>query len=332
MKHLTTNIDVALPFSLRATVLSHGWHECAPMSWCAGGRCFQLIGRCRGEAVRISVIESSRTARRVRLRVDVEGNKIDDAFLEHVRGDLRWILRLDEDLTEFYALCVIHPTLHVLPRIGAGRMIRSACMAENIIKAICGTNVNWTQAVKMINRIGQLGPPVRHFVHLNAWPTPREILRGGERYLNEVCRLGYRTDSILKFCRDITDGGYDPEALRLHATNGTLSSDDALKELLSIKGVGPSSANYLLAMLGFHDRMSIDSATIAHVSRTHTKGRKPTVRQVERIYAPYGKWRQLVWWLEYWLTWDSALAIIHDTPGLDEPIRTGKVTRHRAAS
>ena len=86
-------------------------------------------------------------------------------------------------------------------------------MGENVIKAICGTNVNWGQAVKMINRIGQLGPTIPNFANLNAWPTPRQILRAGKTYLTERCRVGYRADSILAFCENVRDGSIDPESL-----------------------------------------------------------------------------------------------------------------------
>jgi len=41
-------------------------------------------------------------------------------------------------------------------------------------------------------------------------------------------------------------------------------------------------------------------------------GRRPTNRQIEDIYAPYGRWKHLVWWFEHWLTWDTAKALLHE--------------------
>jgi len=153
------------------------------MSWCEGGRCFQVIERVGDRAFRVSVVESKRTAKKVTLAVTIEKGPADEAIeagtADRIVARLRVVLGLDRDLSEFYALCAAHPVLHVLPGIGGGRGLRSACMAENVIKAICGTNVNWDQAVKMINRLGQLGPILPHFRNLNAWPTPREILRAG---------------------------------------------------------------------------------------------------------------------------------------------------------
>lgn len=188
-------------------------------------------------------------------------------------------------------------------------------MTENIIKAVCGTNVNWTQAVKMINRIGQLGPNVPHFRSQNAWPTPREVLRAGETYLKDVCRLGYRTGAILNFCRDVADGKFDPESLDALAADPNVPSEELVRILRTVPGIGPSSANYLVGFLGRHDCLSIDSATFAHVAAIHTNGRKPTIKKIERIYAPYGKWRGLVCWLESWLLWGTARQMLAELNG-----------------
>lgn len=312
MQIRSTTLEVRPPFSLKATVLSHGWHECSPMSWSQGGRCFQVIERHRQHALRVSVIEAARQRRKVTLQVTIDGETVDDAIVARVRESLRLILGLDHDLRDFYALCRDHPTLHVLPRIGAGRGLRSETMSENIIKVLCFANVTWAQAVKMINRLGQLGPCVPHFRNLSAWPTPREILRAGERYLKGVCRVGYRTESILTFCRDVCDGRIDPEGLTELACRDDVESDEILTQLRAIHGIGPTGAHYLLSFLGRHDRLSIDSSTVAHVAHVHTKGRRPTVKQIEKIYARYGVWKNNVWWFEHWLTWDTAKQILQE--------------------
>jgi N-glycosylase/DNA lyase len=312
-------VSVSAPagFHLKATALSHGWHECSPMSWSEGGQCFQVIDRIKDEAYRVSVVQPSRGGRRSRrLNITIETsdrNGADpSAAIDELVRRLRLSLGLERDLSEFYRLCASHPVLRVAPAIGAGRIIRSASMTENIVKAICGTNVNWTQAVKMINRIGQLGPIVPHFRSQSAWPTPREILRAGDRYLKDVCRLGYRTDSILAFCRDVAERRFDPDKLDSLAADPAVSSEEIVKVLLKIPGVGPSSANYLVGFLGRHDRLSIDTSTVAHVRAMHTNGKKPTFKQIERIYASYGKWKNLVWWVESWLQWGTARSMLSD--------------------
>jgi 3-methyladenine DNA glycosylase/8-oxoguanine DNA glycosylase len=308
----STTLRVPTPFSLKATVLSHGWHECAPMSWSEGGRCFQVIERRQHQAYRVSVTEATRRKHHVTLRVTIDGRTMSDDVVAQTRRNVTSVLGLDRDLTEFYNLCRNHPILHIIPQIGAGRGLRSVSMTENIIKVLCSTNVTWSQAVKMINRLAQLGPALPHFANLNAWPTPRDILRAGGRYLLEVCRVGYRADSILTFCGDVCDGRIDPDQLPALALSDGVSTDDLLARLRSIRGIGPASAHYLLSFLGRYDRLAIDSSTVAHVARTHTNGRKPTHRQIEAVYEPYGRWKNLVWWCEHWLTWETAREILRE--------------------
>lgn len=318
-----TTLKVKAPFSLKATALSHGWHECAPMSWCEGGRCFQTVERVDHGIYRVSVVQlSRRRGNVVTLRITIEGDALPDGVEKRILDRLRVILGVDQDLTDFYELCRSHPTLYLLEPIGAGRGLRSACMAENVIKTICGTNVNWAQAVKMINRIGQLGPGLADFRNLNGWPTPREILKAGGAYLTEVCRVGYRAESILEFCRDVGVGRFDPAGLDELAASDDVTSDEILAKLRSIKGIGPASAHYLLSFLGRHDRLAIDSSTFAHVARTHTNGKRPTLKKIERIYAKYGRWRNKVWWYEHWLNWGTARQLVREAGHNGKPGRS----------
>jgi len=290
------------------------------MSWSEGGRCLQIVYRLGDQPVRVSVTEGRRRRAAVTLRVMVDGHRLDDEQMDVIRHRVRLVLGLDRDLAEFYDLCTGHLTLHVLPRLGAGRVLRSASMTENIVKALCATNVGWTQAVKSINRIGQLGLPLPHFVSLNAWPTPREILRAGKPYLTEVCRVGYRAEAILAFCGDVCGGRIDPEGLTDRALDPEVRTDELLAQLRGIRGIGPSSAHYLLSFLGRYEHLSVDSATVAHVARTHTHGRRPTHREIQRIYEGFGRWRQLAWWFEHWLTWGTAQHLLSEA-GIDDPVR-----------
>lgn len=325
MPRHTTALSVRRPFSLKATVLSHGWHECSPMSWSEGGQCFQIIERDGNTAYRVSVVTKSQTARSVSLRVTIEGADITAAFVQKVCRRLRIVLGLDRNPAPFHDLCRNDPVLHVIPKIGAGRCLRSASMTENVIKAICGTNVTWNQAVKMINRLGQLGPVVPHFVNLNAWPTPREILKAGKKYLEEVCRVGYRADSILLFCEQVTHGDIDPDSWDALAADENVSTDELLTVLKSVRGIGPASANYLVSFLGRHAHLSIDTATVTHVARTHTNGRKPSRKKIEQIYAQYGEWKQLAWWYEHWLTWETGKQMVADAG-----LQIGTATKNRS--
>jgi 3-methyladenine DNA glycosylase/8-oxoguanine DNA glycosylase len=260
--------------------------------------------------VRLSITEQRRGKARVRVGVTVEAERVSDALVALMASRVARMLCADNDLRGFHALAARTKSLKPVVALGAGRILRSVSMTENIIKAICGTNVDWRQAVKMINRIGQLGPCLGEFRSLHAWPTPKEILRAGDDYLRQVARVGYRAESILELCRSVEDGSFDPESLeRLARSDG---SDELFKRLRGIKGIGPATAAFLMGQLGRHDRVSVDSWTLTYVGRTYLNGKKPTVRQVEDIYERYGEWRGLVWWFEQWLQWDTARTMLRE--------------------
>jgi len=105
-------------FSLKATVLSHGWHECAPMNWSEGGRCFQTIECIGDQPYRVSVVENGNGRRAPKLTVTVDGGERADGVFQRVRDRLRVTLGLDRDLSEFYELCARHLRLKAIPRIG----------------------------------------------------------------------------------------------------------------------------------------------------------------------------------------------------------------------
>lgn len=308
MEKQTTHFAMPKPFSLRATALSHGWHECAPISWCEGGGCLQIIERIDGQAVRVSVTQPGKAITGSRVRVMVEAESLDDAMVGQARERVVRMLQRDLDLTEFHAMAAKHPSLRAVPKIGAGRLLRSASMFENVVKAICATNVNWTQAVKMINRIAQLGIGMREFRNLTAWPTPREILKAGKGFLVDVARLGYRADSIIELCKQSIDGTFDEN--EIEALARTASTDEVFARLTEIKGVGPASAHFLLGLLGHYEHMSVDSWTMKFVSDKYFDGRKVSEKRVREVYERFGRYKQLVWWFEQWLDWGTARSIV----------------------
>lgn len=310
------------PFSLKSIALSHGWHECAPFSWSEGGRCLQYVARRGREAFRIAITQGGARRGRVELAVRVMDVALSNEELQQVEADVRHMLRLDEDYSEFHALCRQHDHLRPVEMVGAGRLLRSPTLYEDTIKTICGTNVNWTQAVKMVNRVAQLGPCVPNFRHLNAWPTPTEILKAGEAYLTDVCRLGYRSASILRLCADVRARKLDLDAIRLAAADPAVDSAAVVALLRRIHGVGEASAHFLLATLGRYDLLGIDSWTLTYVGRVHFGGRKPTPRQVRKVYEPFGRYQHLAWWCEQWLTWGTAREILHEhgLPPMGEPM------------
>jgi len=208
------------------------------------------------------------------------------------------MLHLDEDLRGFYALARERPELAHVIKHGAGRVMRASTLWEDVIKTVLGTNVLWSQAVVMINRIADLGEPFPGDPSMKAWPSPGRILKAGEKHLRDVVRAGYRSPYIIELAASQKSGALDFDALEAQAR-----TDDSLtlfKKLTALKGIGKSSAHFLMNLLGHYDHISIDSATYAYAMRKLFRGKRPTEKQIRKRFAEFGKWQSLVYWFGRW--------------------------------
>ncbi len=281
-------------FGFLPVVYSHGWYQCPPFYWDAERKTLtRVVRNASAEPLVIHIREPRRGT--LEIKADLTG-KPSDAARQRLRSDVRHMLQLDQAIAGFHDLCRRHEHLAALPDLGAGRFLRCPSVWEELVKSICGTNVQWSQAVRMISRVAELGEPIGDF---HAWPTPERILEAGEETLRERCRLGYRAPYIVELAAALIDGTLDPGPIE----RGDLEGAELRKAFLAIKGVGPATADYLMILNGVADRLSIDSAVYAFVKDRHFGGRRPSAAEIERLYEPYGEWRALAYWFEAMHEW-----------------------------
>ena len=113
---------------------------------------------------------------------------------EKLLRDVRHILRLDDDLSEFYKLT--KKDFAWLSATNTGRMLRSPTVFEDLVKTICTTNCSWALTKKMTtNLVEKLGTRGKN--GKRAFPTAEQMAnKPVEFYKNEI-RAGYRS---LLFC------------------------------------------------------------------------------------------------------------------------------------
>ena len=301
MQTSTSRQDVRKPFSLFSTVVSHGWYETLPFRWEQSEQALLRAEALRDGRVMLIRVEEVRSPKRghVGLAITVRGTGARDpgVALEMSRR-VAVMLHTGEDLREFYALCATVPELREARRLGAGRCMRAPTLWEDVLKTVLGTNVTWRQAVTMINRLAQLGDPCPALPELRSWPSPGQIVRAKEKYLRDTVRAGYRSPYIMELAHAQRSGAIDLEAIDAMAQK--LSEQELYKKLVSLKGVGKSSAHFLMNLLGHYDHLPVDSATYAYATRELFNGRRPTEKQIRRRYARYGKWQSLAYWYERW--------------------------------
>ena len=131
------------------TIVSHGLSELPPMRVDADARTLEITLPLRGGRPRTVTIGPGRPGlARVALVGRPPGPRQAAALLETVRH----VLRLDEDLSRFYALAAADPDL-AWATAGAGRMLRSPTVFVDVFKTSCTTNCSWAATERMVGAL-----------------------------------------------------------------------------------------------------------------------------------------------------------------------------------
>ena len=272
-------IPVQGPFRMAAVAVSHGWFQTAPFAWDPEG---ETLSRAEdlGDGTVDLVMGASDGGVAVR-----PSRALSAAERALARTRVRRMLQLDVDLEGFEeAVAVVDPDLaRDLAAYGGGRVLAGSSLFEDVVKGICGTNTTWRQAVASINHLAGLGAGTR-------FPDPAELLRAGEEPLRSVARVGYRAPSLLAAARAAIDG----TLADIEADSAAGDEERVYRSLLSLTGIGPATAGFILLLMGHFGRPSIDSATIRVATERWFGGKRPTPRQVERRIAPAGEFAGLV--------------------------------------
>ena len=278
------------PVDLWRTLVSHGVADLLPSSVDEEGRRLTTTVAIAGQRARtLSVSEG----RKGRARIDVLGPPLGARGRERLTGTLRLMLNLEEDLTGFYALAADDPRL-AWATAGAGRMLRSPTVFEDVVKTICTTNCAWSGTVRMVTALVEnLGEPSAGG-HGRAFPAPAAMAAAPESFYREIARAGYRGAYLRTLAADVASGSIDLESLRTVAPE-ELADAEVADRLLALPGVGPYAAAHVMMLLGRHSRLILDSWTRPKWARLN--GRKATDRTIERRFRRYGRYAGLAFWL-----------------------------------
>jgi 3-methyladenine DNA glycosylase/8-oxoguanine DNA glycosylase len=212
------------------------------------------------------------------------------------------MLRLDEDLSAFYALAAEDSSLSWVAS-GAGRMIRSPTVFEDVVKTICTTNCTWSATERMVGAIvRELGTPARRDPgrERRAFPSPEAMAETDTGFYTEVARAGYRGPYLRALATDVAEGRLDLEAFN----DPELPDADVAESLLAIAGVGPYAMAHMMMLLGRYQRLILDSWTRPTYRRLTGRARI-TDKGIERAFRRYRQFAGLAFWLtltESWLT------------------------------
>src|SRR5256886_889998 len=281
--YIAMDITIKTPnnFNFRRTVLSHGWCALPPFefdkeSWTL----FRVLGSDEPVTAKIS-------ARNGAIKVAVSRRPGREAA-QKIARDVRHMFRLDDDLSEFYQAVEAEPEFAWIANQGAGRLLRSPTVFEDLVKMICTTNCSWALTEKMVtglvDELGTASDDGR-----KSFPTAAVMAQQSADFYRDKIRAGYRSAYLKELAQRVAAGELDVESWL--TTDASLA--DLIKEIKSVKGVGNYAAENLLKLIGRYDGLALDSWARAQFARAHNRGRVASDKKILRFYSRFDSWRGL---------------------------------------
>jgi 3-methyladenine DNA glycosylase/8-oxoguanine DNA glycosylase len=242
----------------------------------------------------VRVTPGPRRTARVELLGGTASPRVRDALLRQ----LRHMFRLDEDLSAFYAVARDDDDLAWAAE-GAGRMLRSPTVFEDVVKTICTTNCAWSGTVRMVTALVDHLGTAASGTGTRTFPSPRAMAEADEAFYRDEARTGYRGAYLRRLADGVSSGTLELERLN----DPELTDEEVEDTLLALPGVGPyAAAHVMLTSLGRYSRLVLDSWT--RPTYAALVGRKQVAdRTIARRFARYGPYAGLAFWLRLTRKW-----------------------------
>ncbi len=291
------------PVDLRRTLMSHGVASLPPATLHEGACALTVTLTAAGgpRTVRISGGPGASGGPAVALLALADaGPPPDAAEAAALTATARRLLCLDDDLSAFYARAAADPDL-AWACTGAGRMMRSPTVFEDVVKTVCTTNCAWSATKRMVGalveRLGEPAPGAPPGSSAGrAFPTAERMAEAEEGFYRDVARAGYRGPRLRALA--VAAGELDLEAL-LVTPPTELPDDETERRLLELPGVGPYAAAHVMMLVGRHSRLILDSWTRPKYARLigRPPGKLVADRTIGRRFGAYGAHAGLAFWL-----------------------------------
>ena len=211
---------------------------------------------------------------------------------------VRHVLRLDEDLSGFYAQVLADEELS-WASTGAGRMMRSQTVFEDVVKTICTTNCAWSGTVRMVNGlVDGLGEAAVGGGH--AFPTPAAMAGASDAF--------YADDGARGLPRAVPARAGRRRGVRRARPRGARSGAARGAARRGARGAAAGARGRRPLRGGAHH--DADGPPLAAVLDSWTRptyaklrGRKQSDKQILRRFKRYGDHAGLAFWLTLTRPW-----------------------------
>ncbi|HLM59427.1 MAG TPA: hypothetical protein VK308_01365 [Pyrinomonadaceae bacterium] len=283
-------------FSFRHTIYSHGWCELAPFqidkeNW---RLCYVFFDANLKNPVAAEISEGDDG----KIKIEVAKDEINQKSEEKIRRAVRHILRLDDNLSDFYKYTKVEKNLAWIGKQNAGRLLRSPTVYEDLVKTVCTTNCSWALTKKMVtNLVEKLGEADKDGKH--AFPTAERMASVSAEFYRDEIRAGYRSAYFAELAEKVASGKINPESW----LDSDLPTKELKKQMKRIKGVGDYAAENLLKLVGRFDGLALDSWLRSQFYKKHNGEQVCDDKQIEKHYERFGDWRGLVIWCDMTERW-----------------------------
>jgi N-glycosylase/DNA lyase len=290
------------PFELDVVLRGHGWVALAPHGYDreAGLLTTTLdLASLPGQPKTAPVVGIEvRQRRPERLDVRVSARRpLARAALEQVRTALVTSLAIDRELERFWRRCAATPRLRWDGDRGAGRLMRSPTLFEDLLKLLMTTNCAWSNTKSMVARttetLGRRGP-----TGSKAFPSAAACATQPEQFWRDEVRVGYRASH----CRALAEGFASGSLTAQHFCDPTLSTEELRARLLALPGFGPYAAGQALRLLGRYDDLALDSWVRKRAAELHGLPAGDD-RAIARRYTEFEDFAGLALWMDVTAEW-----------------------------
>jgi N-glycosylase/DNA lyase len=288
----TKSLETPAGFNFDLTVLSHGWKELAPFDFDEQGRALSYTFAVNsGKPVR-SAIRHNKNRLEIALDRSVPNSS-------NIPDQVRHIFRLDDDLGHFYETFCVDNELNWVRTRGAGRLLRSPTVFEDLVKTMCTTNCSWALTRKMVSNLVDLLGDRNEKNGTAAFPTAEAMANQNEKFYRNEIKAGYRSPYFVELAEAIASIKLDPESW----LKSDLSTAELKKEIKSIKGIGDYAAENMLKLLGRYDGLALDSWLRGQFYKKHNASKVCSDKKIEKRYARFGEWKGLAIWCDMTEHW-----------------------------
>ncbi len=201
---------------------------------------------------------------------------------------LRWMLALDDDHSEFLRRFADDPLLGRASRHLRGlRPVRTATVAQALLRAVCGQLVDWKTARNLERRVIRVLQPREPSVQvapagLDEPPTTAALAALAPFELRRLGLHERRGAALVRVCRSL-------ELERLHR----FPTEAVVSRLEQERGLGPWSAGVVcLEGLGRSEHGLVGDLGLIKLLRA-LRGRPVEAWETAELLEPYGEWAGL---------------------------------------